>query len=193
MVRDPGWPPTTPGRHVLTRPRVSDGLARRGARASTECHCEIVVMHPDNLNGHYFHPDTLNLEQKLQERQSGQPRTGPKKQRKRVLHTEPAPRCRFVQRLQTAWGSASANPPPAPLTRLIPGSISLAWEEIFFTFCTQSSRLQEMRLRKTPTAYKKITRAAINNVTTTTGKTIRIISHPFPIGFRKLDHGRVSR
>ncbi|MGH7750816.1 MAG: hypothetical protein ACREQ5_39505, partial [Candidatus Dormibacteria bacterium] len=59
--------------------------------------------------------------------------------------------------------------------------------------CTQSSRLPEVRLRKTPTAYKEIARAAINNVATTTVKTIRIISHPFPIGFRKLNHGRASR
>ncbi len=92
-----------------------------------------------------------------------------------------------------SMGSASANPPPAPLTRLIPEPIASAWEEIIFTFCTQSSRLPEMRLRKTPTAYKEIARAAINNVATTTVKTIRIISHPFPIGFRKLNHGRASR
>lgn len=39
-------------------------------------------------------------------------------------------------------GSASTNPPHAPLARLIPGPIASAWEETFFTFCTQSSRLQ---------------------------------------------------
>ncbi|MGH3922674.1 MAG: hypothetical protein ACRDTT_07385, partial [Pseudonocardiaceae bacterium] len=42
----------------------------------------------------------------------------------------------------------------------------------------------------TPSMKRKIARMAISNAITTTVKTIRVISHPFQSGSRKLGHGQ---
>jgi hypothetical protein len=51
----------------------------------------------------------------------------------------------------------------------------------------------EVRLRKTPTAYKKIARVATINATTTTTQGHRSHFSSFPTGFRSRAHGRLSR
>ncbi len=76
--------------------------------------------------------------------------------------------------------------------RLTPGPISLAWVAIFFTFCAQSSRLLAVRFSSTPSMKRKIASTAISAAITTTVKTIRVISHPFQSGSRKLGHGQLD-
>jgi hypothetical protein len=60
---------------------------------------------------------------------------------------------------------------------LTPRPVCAASEAIFFQVLNAVLKIAEVRLRKTPTAYKKIARVATINATTTTLKAIEVISH----------------